>query len=87
MTKPDDDKSVHTPDPIGNPDEWETMFALNVHAPMRLTRLFAPVMQRQGSGAIINIGSIAAVEPMTSSCAYAATKHAMRGWSLSCYQV
>lgn len=71
----------------GNPDEWETMFALNVHAPMRLTRRFAPIMQQRGGGTIVNIGSIAAVEPMTSSCAYAATKYAMRGWSLSCYQV
>ncbi len=62
------------------------MFALNVHAPMRLTRRLAPVMQQRTSGVIINMGSIAAVEPMTSSCAYAATKYALRGWSLSCYQ-
>lgn len=80
-------RTTHHTRITGNPDDWETMFALNVHAPMRLTRRFAPVMQQRGVGTIVNIGSIAAVEPMTASCAYAATKYALRGWSLSCYQV
>ena len=39
-----------------------------------------------GAGVIINMGSVAAIEPMTMACAYAASKHGLRGWSLSCYQ-
>eukprot|EP00123_Amoebidium_parasiticum_P012143 comp21151_c0_seq1/m.28630 comp21151_c0_seq1/g.28630 ORF comp21151_c0_seq1/g.28630 comp21151_c0_seq1/m.28630 type:complete len:242 (-) comp21151_c0_seq1:510-1235(-) len=70
----------------GNPDEWETMMAINLNAPMRLTRRLAPAMAERGGGTIINMGSVAAIEPMTSSCAYAASKHGLRGWSLSCYQ-
>lgn len=70
----------------GDPDAWETLMKLNVLAPMRLTRRLAPEMVRHERGTIINIGSIAAIEGMTESGAYAASKHALRGWSLSCYQ-
>merc|ERR1711865_102318 len=38
-------------------------------------------------GVIINIGSVAGVEPMSgTSAAYAAAKHGLRGWSTSTYQ-
>lgn len=69
----------------GDPDDWERALALNVAAPMRLTRRLAPAMEKAG-GTIVHVGSIAAIEGMTNSGAYAATKHALRGWSLSCYQ-
>ena len=42
--------------------EWEKMFAVNVHAPMRLTRLLSPLMSKNGGGIIITTGSIAGVE-------------------------
>lgn len=70
----------------GEPDDWEQMFAVNVHAPMRLTRELAPRMVARHEGTIINIGSISGLEPMTRGGAYAATKWALRGWSLSCYE-
>eukprot|EP00048_Salpingoeca_helianthica_P017549 m.237808 g.237808 ORF g.237808 m.237808 type:complete len:245 (-) comp21401_c0_seq1:57-791(-) len=70
----------------GNPDEWDTMLNVNLHAPMRLTRLLAPAMVMAGHGVIINMGSIAAIESMKSSNAYAATKFGLRGWSLSNYE-
>jgi len=70
----------------GDPDAWERGLRLNVAAPMRLTRRLAPGMQQRERGTIINIGSIAAIEGMTNSGAYAASKHALRGWSLSCYE-
>jgi short-subunit dehydrogenase len=41
---------------------WDSMMALNLHAPMRLTRAFAPEMTKRGFGVIINIGSVAALE-------------------------
>ncbi len=70
----------------GEPEDWETMFAVNVHAPMRMTREIAPRMVSQREGTIINIGSISGVEPMRTGSAYAASKWALRGWSLSCYE-
>jgi len=59
--------------------------AINVLAPMRLIRRLAPGMIERKSGTIVNIGSVAAIEPMKSSGAYAASKHALRGFSLSTY--
>jgi len=70
----------------GDPDEWTRLFALNVLAPMRLTRRFAPGMVARERGTIVNIGSVAAIEPMKALGAYAASKHALRGWSLSSYE-
>jgi short-subunit dehydrogenase len=70
----------------GDPDEWDRLMALNVSAPMRLTRRLAPAMIERESGTIINLGSVAALEGMQGAGAYATSKFALRGWSLSCYQ-
>lgn len=70
----------------GDPDDWERAMQLNVAAPMRLTRRLAPAMHAAERGLILNLGSIAAIEGMTDVGVYAATKHALRGWSRSCYQ-
>lgn len=70
----------------GDPHDWNAGLLLNVGIPMLLTRRLAPKMAENEFGIIINIGSVAAVEGMTGGGAYAATKHALRGWSLSCYQ-
>lgn len=70
----------------GEPDDWDAGLLLNVGVPMRLTRRLAPAMVENEFGIIINIGSVAAIEGMINNGAYAATKHALRGWSLSCYQ-
>ena len=70
----------------GDMEEWDWLTQLNLLTPMRLTRAFAPAMKSNGWGVIINIGSVAAVEGMKTAGAYAASKHGLRGWSLSCYQ-
>jgi short-subunit dehydrogenase len=70
----------------GEFEKWETMIQINLHAPMHLTRLVSPKMTEKKKGLIVNIASVAGVEPMKDACAYAATKHGLRGWSLSCYQ-
>lgn len=70
----------------GDPDAWERMLALNLSAPMRLTRRLSEPMVERELGTIINIGSIAAIEGMTNSGAYAASKHGLRGWSSSTYR-
>jgi len=70
----------------GDPDAWMHMFNLNVHAGMRLTRRLAPKMAERQSGAIFDIGSVAALESMSGEyAAYAASKWAMRGWGASAY--
>jgi len=70
----------------GDLNEMERMMYLNFNCAMRLTRLLAPSMVEKRNGVIINIGSIASIEPMSgTSAAYAASKHALRGWSLSIY--
>eukprot|EP01059_Diplonema_ambulator_P015325 TRINITY_DN26441_c0_g1_i1.p1 TRINITY_DN26441_c0_g1~~TRINITY_DN26441_c0_g1_i1.p1 ORF type:complete len:241 (+),score=100.64 TRINITY_DN26441_c0_g1_i1:57-779(+) len=70
----------------GDPAEWERMMAINVNAPMKLTRLLSEKMVEQQWGAVINMGSVSGIEPMSgTAAAYAASKHAMVGWSRSIY--
>jgi NAD(P)-dependent dehydrogenase (short-subunit alcohol dehydrogenase family) len=60
---------------------WETewrvfdqMMALNVRSGFALARVALPVMLRQGSGAIVNTASRAALDPAAGAAAYAASK-------------
>ena len=70
----------------GEPDEWDRMLYLNLNGVMRLTRRLVPAMKAAGGGALINIGSIAAIEGMSGgSAAYAASKHGLAGWTRSIY--
>ena len=50
------------------------MVQLNISAVVELTGLFLPQMQQRGSGAIINISSIAGFQPIPYMSVYAATK-------------
>lgn len=63
--------------------EWQESFAVNVTPAMQLTRLLAPLMQEQGGGSIINVGSpvglIGARKP-----SYAASKAALQGLTMAC---
>jgi short-subunit dehydrogenase len=42
-----------------------------------------PIMRRQKQGAIVTIGSLGGIVPMPFASLYCATKHAVRGFSLS----
>jgi NAD(P)-dependent dehydrogenase (short-subunit alcohol dehydrogenase family) len=55
---------------------YEQMFALNLHAGYLLARATVPVMLRQGHGAIVNVGSKAALDHAAGAAAYAASKAA-----------
>jgi short-subunit dehydrogenase len=46
-------------------------------------RALLPIMRRQKQGAIITIGSLGGIVPMPFASLYCATKHAVRGFSLS----
>lgn len=51
-----------------------SMIQLNVQALVDLTHLVLPSMQARGQGAVINVASIAAFQPMPYMSVYAATK-------------
>ena len=50
---------------------------------VRMTRAVVPHMRHQGGGRIINIGSVLGFLPMPYGALYAATKHAIEGYSES----
>jgi NAD(P)-dependent dehydrogenase (short-subunit alcohol dehydrogenase family) len=64
-------------------DQARSMFDTNFFGIVRMTRAVAPHMRRQGSGRIINIGSVLGFLPMPYGALYAATKHAVEGYSES----
>lgn len=59
------------------------IFATNFFGLIRMTRAVLPHMRRQGAGRIINIGSVLGFLPMPYGALYAATKHAIEGYSES----
>jgi NAD(P)-dependent dehydrogenase (short-subunit alcohol dehydrogenase family) len=63
---------VMTPD-----DDVQLMIATNLLAPIRLMRAVIPIMQAQGSGAIVNVGSVKG--EIAIGGIYSATKFGLRG--------
>ncbi len=61
----------------GKFEHWDTMIDTNVKGLLYVSRLIAPMMIRQKSGHIINVGSIAGKEVYPNGNVYAATKHAV----------
>ena len=56
------------------PELWDKIMAVNLTGPMRLTQAVAPVMKAQGRGRVVNISSVAGLQPTGSSIAYAISK-------------
>ena len=59
----------------------EDLWRLNTLAPMQLTRLLLPHLLTQGSGRIVNIGSVYGSIGFPGFSAYSASKFALRGFS------
>jgi len=57
------------------PEDWELSFRTNLLAQMVFCQAVIPHMQRNGGGAIVNVGSTASLGATTGSGAYAAMKH------------
>ncbi len=55
-------------------EEWNKIMTINLTGPMLAIKAVAPVMQKQGSGRIVNIASVAGLGPTGSSIAYAVSK-------------
>jgi NAD(P)-dependent dehydrogenase (short-subunit alcohol dehydrogenase family) len=64
-------------------DQARAIFETNFFGLIRMTRAVVPHMRRQGDGRIINIGSVLGFLPMPYGALYAATKHAVEGYSES----
>jgi NAD(P)-dependent dehydrogenase (short-subunit alcohol dehydrogenase family) len=64
-------------------EQARAIFDTNFFGIVRMTRAVVPHMRRQGSGRIINIGSVLGFLPAPYMALYAASKHAIEGYSES----
>jgi short-subunit dehydrogenase len=68
---------LYTPAWLAPMEDARSLFELNFFAPLRLMQLAVPHMQRQGSGTIVNITSIASKITLPWLTLYSAGKHAL----------
>ncbi|MFB9240415.1 oxidoreductase [Massilia antarctica] len=64
-------------------EQARAIFDTNFFGMVRMIRAVLPHMRKQGSGRIVNIGSVLGFLPMPYMALYAATKHAVAGYSES----
>lgn len=71
--------NAHGLDPIqtGSLEDWDAMMDINVKGLLYVSKAVIPKMIAQGSGHIINIGSIAGKEVYPNGNVYCASKHAV----------
>lgn len=65
----------------GKQDEWEQIIDVNIKGVLWGIGAVLPVMEAQGSGQIINIGSIGALSVVPTAAVYCASKFAVRAIS------
>lgn len=65
----------------GDDAEIRAQFDTNVFGLFALTRAVLPILRAQGSGNIVNFTSVAGLVGFPGSGYYAASKHAVEGWS------
>jgi short-subunit dehydrogenase len=64
-------------------EQARALFETNVFGSIRMTRAVLPHMREQRSGRIINVSSVLGLVPAPFMALYAATKHAIEGYSES----
>jgi NAD(P)-dependent dehydrogenase (short-subunit alcohol dehydrogenase family) len=64
-------------------EQARALFETNLFGSIRMTRAVLPHMRERGSGRIINLSSVLGVVPAPFGALYAASKHAMEGYSES----
>ena len=64
-------------------EQARAIFETNFFGLIRMTRAVLPHMRQQGAGRIINMSSVLGFLPMPYGALYAATKHAVEGYSES----
>ena len=60
-------------------DEWQQVFAVNLHATFSLARALAPGMMQRKSGSIIALGGMASLTAFPIAALTVATKHSLYG--------
>jgi NAD(P)-dependent dehydrogenase (short-subunit alcohol dehydrogenase family) len=73
------EKSPGSMDDIVNttPEKWHEVMAINLDACFYMSRGVVPIMQEQGGGAIVNVGSISGYQGLPVAHTYTAAKGAM----------
>jgi NAD(P)-dependent dehydrogenase (short-subunit alcohol dehydrogenase family) len=64
-------------------EQAQRIFDVNVFGVMRMTRAVLPHMRAQGGARVINLSSVLGFLPAPYAAVYAATKHAVEGYSQS----
>lgn len=64
-------------------DQAKSLFDVNLFGVIRMTKAVLPTMRRQGTGRIVNMSSVMGLIPAPFSALYAASKHAVEGYSES----
>jgi NAD(P)-dependent dehydrogenase (short-subunit alcohol dehydrogenase family) len=64
-------------------DAFDETIAVNLLAPVRLTRALLPAMLERGRGAIVNVSSAAGIRPFADETDYCAAKYGLEGFSYS----
>jgi NADP-dependent 3-hydroxy acid dehydrogenase YdfG len=59
-------------------EQWRWMYEANVLGPVRVTKALLPKLVKSGDGQVINIGSIAGLEPYPGGAGYNAVKFGIR---------
>ena len=67
--------------PLGEVSDelWDRVMNINLTAPMKLSRLVIPIMEKQENGNIINISSLGGLYGSRAGAAYTASKFALTG--------
>ena len=64
-------------------DDWDTTMTTNVRSLFLMTKAVLPAMRRRREGTIVNVASLAGRNGFVGGTAYAASKHAVLGFSRS----
>ena len=59
---------------VANPEEWAAVYDVNCLGALRMSQAVLPMMSAQKSGAIVNVSTMATVNPFPGEAAYAASK-------------
>ena len=67
-------------------EDMGRMIDVNLKAPIMLSRIALPYLREQGSGAIINVGSLAGRSPLPNQATYSASKAGLRTFTYAMFE-